>query len=358
MRYRISICLSLILAALVAVGCQPTTPPLETETAPPPGADYEGQAFTFHKIQEGIYHAVGTGTLAVGCNGAIIINPDDVLVVDSHMTPAAAWALLEELKSITSKPVRYVVNTHFHFDHLHGNQTFPEEVEIIGHEFTREMVVTGKSKSGRAYDLYIGTLPERIKELARELEATTDREERSEKEKQLAYLRNFKVATDSVQPTPPNTTLTRRMTLYRGGREIRLLFFGRGHTGGDVVVHLPQEKVLISGDLLTEGVPYMGDGYLKEWADTLEHLKDLDFDVVLPGHGQAFPNREKIDYLQAYLRDLLEKTVEMHTQGVPAEEAAKQIDMRSHAEHFPQITEVGVNPHAVLRVYELFEANQ
>ena len=76
--------------------------------------------------------------MTVGSNSAIIINDNDVTLVDSHISPAAAWVLLDELKSITTKPVRYVINTHFHYDHSHGNQIFGNDVEIIGHEFTRD----------------------------------------------------------------------------------------------------------------------------------------------------------------------------------------------------------------------------
>ena len=326
----------------------------DTQMPRPPGAEYEGDAFTFHKIQDDIYHAIGTGNLAAGANATIIINENDVLLVDSHISPAAAWALLRELQPITDKPVRYVVNTHFHFDHVHGNQVFPSDVEIIGHEFTREMIATGRTKSGRAYDSFIGTLPDQVADLRRRVEATTDTSQRAELERRLTIQENYVAATDAVEAIPPTTTLARRMTLFRGGREIRLMFFGRGHTGGDVVVYLPQERVLITGDLLTEGIPYMGDGYLQEWAETLEQLKPLEFDVVLPGHGQAFRERQKVDYLQAYLLDLWTKAADMHRRGVSAEEAATRIDMRSHADHF-DITNVGVQPHAVLRVYELLE---
>jgi glyoxylase-like metal-dependent hydrolase (beta-lactamase superfamily II) len=148
------------------------------------------------------------------------------------------------------------------------------------------------------------------------------------------------------------------MTLFRGGREIQLLFFGRGHTGGDVVVYLPQEKVIATGDLLTAGVSYMGDGYLDEWADTLEELKRLDFEVVLPGHGEAFRDRQKVDYFQEYLRDLSKKIAKMHADGVSAAEAAKRIDMTNHAAHFPSITGPGVHPHAVERAYALLEKRE
>lgn len=361
--------LFLLLLALPSLACQPSAEgPASTESkgapasiAEPPGASYEGKAFTFNEIGNGVYHAVGTGNLSVGCNASIIVNDEDVLIVDSHISPAAAWALVEELKSLTDKPVRYVVNTHFHFDHSHGNQIFGPDVEIIGHEFTREKIVAGDSKSGRAYDMFIGAIPDQIEELEAERTRAvdaTDNDRIAETERALAIQRNFKEATDAVVPTPPNTTLSRRMTLIRGGREIQLLFFGRGHTGGDVVVYLPQERVVATGDLLTAGISYMGDGYLSEWADTLEEVKKLDFDVVLPGHGDAFREKEKIDYFQAYIRDLLSKITAAHEAGKSIEEAAATIDMTNHREHYPALTEPGVNPHAVARVYGLLEGSE
>ena len=331
------------------------------EAEPPPGAVWEGEAFTFHKVRDDIYHAVGTGNLTIGCNGSVIINESDVLLVDSHMTPAASWALLKELKHITEKPVRYVVNTHFHFDHAHGNQTFGDDVEIIGHKFTREQLVSGASMEGRAWDLFVGRLPDRLKETERELRTAidaTDANAEVELRKRVAVLKNYQDATNAVIPTPPTMTMTKRMTLIRGGREIQLLFLGRGHTGGDVVVYLPQERVVATGDLLTAGLGYLGNAYLEEWADTLEEVKKLDFDVILPGHGAAFEDIEKIDHFQAYLRDLRTKIVAKHVAGVSEEEAIRTIDMTNHTEHYPQIEGPGVAPHAVQRVYALLNGTE
>ena len=92
--------------------------------------------------------------MAVGSNAAIIVNEEDVLLVDSHISPVAAAALIEELGSITDKPVKYVVNTHFHFDHAHGNQIYPDDIEVIGHEFTREML-TNEGSTGRTYAYFL-----------------------------------------------------------------------------------------------------------------------------------------------------------------------------------------------------------
>src|SRR4029078_7629880 len=125
----------------------------------PAGTAHNGAAFRFNKVAEGVYHAVGTGTLTVVGNSSVIVNDDDVIIVDDHVSPAAAWVLMDELKDITTKPARYVINTHFHYDHAHGNQVFDKDVAIIGHEFTREMLVTGKSLQMPLYRSYVTGLP-------------------------------------------------------------------------------------------------------------------------------------------------------------------------------------------------------
>jgi len=322
----------------------------------PPGSAFEAPAFDFEEVLPDIYHARGTGSLSVGSNGAVIVNEDDVLVVDSHISPAAAAALLTDIRaSITDKPVRYVVNTHYHFDHAHGNQIYPADVHVIGHEATREMLENGGSM-GRSYELFVGSLPDQIAAAeARLAEASED--QRPEVETRLAYLRNYLAGQEDLEPTGPNTTLSERMTLFRGDREIQLLFFGRGHTGGDVVVYLPREGAIVTGDLLVPGLPYMGDGYLSEWIETLEHVKGLAFDWVLPGHGTPFQEKERITYLQDYMRDLLAQATALHARGVSYEAAAAQIDMTGHAEHYPNLTGPGAPEVAVLRIFELLDGS-
>jgi len=295
------------------------------ETRRYPGMDYEGAAWEFEEIADGVFQARGTGNVMVGSNTGIIINDDDVVIIDSSISPAAAAALVVELKSITDKPVRYVVNTHFHFDHAHGNQVYPDDVEIIGHEFTYEMLVSGESV-GRTYAGF------------------------------RDWMASAPGGTDGQRgliPTPPTTTLSDRMTLFRGDREIQLLYFGRGHTGGDVVTWLPAEKILFTGDLLLEGMPYMGDGFLTDWIQTLENLRSLDFEIVVPGHGRPFADRERIDRLKSLLADLWERAGNACSAGLSAPEAAEQIDVTDHKADYPEITGPGTEISTVARIYEL-----
>src|SRR5436305_8310797 len=147
----------LTLAVIVSIGLISAA----AQSRKPAGTDHTGNAFRFNKVRDGVYHAVGTGSLAVVGNSSFIVNDDDVIVVDDHVSPAAAWVLLEEIKAVTNKPVTTVINTHFHFDHAHGNQIFDGKVTIIGHEFTRQMLLSN-SLAMPLYKNYVTGLPTQI----------------------------------------------------------------------------------------------------------------------------------------------------------------------------------------------------
>ena len=341
------------LAVLVSLGMIA----LVAQSRQPAGTGHTGAAFRFNKVREGVYHAVGTGNLAVVGNSSFIVNDDDVIVVDDHVSPAAAWVLLEEIKTVTNKPVTTVINTHFHFDHAHGNQIFDSNrVNIIGHEFTRQMLLSN-STSMPLYKNYVTGIQPQIDDLKKRLAAETDVAKQAALKTQIAVAENNKAAQAELKPTPPNVTLTDRMTLYRGSREIQIRFLGRGHTGGDVVVFLPREKVVMTGDFLTAGLSNMSDAYLDEWVTSLDALKTLDFDTVLPGHGEAFTDKAKIGYFQDYLRDVWSEVGRLKRQGVSAEEAAKRADMTKHSAHLP-IQGPGVPLIAVNRIYELLDQRE
>ncbi|MXW66608.1 MAG: MBL fold metallo-hydrolase, partial [Gemmatimonadales bacterium] len=310
-------------------------------------ATTEAVHFAFTEVVPGVYHARGASDLVVGSNAVVVVNEADVLLVDSHISPAAASALIEDLRSITDNPVRYAA--------AHGNQVYPPEVEIISHEATRAAIAAGRSNSGRSYELFVGSIPRRIEQLEARLDTMTDAAAHAEVEATLEAQRTYYAQLQEVVPTAPNTTLSERLTLFRGGREIQFHFFGRAHTEGDVIVYLPDDRVIITGDMLTAGLPYMGDGYVNEWVETLDRLKALDFDWIIPGHGEPYRERERIDHLQAYLQDLWDQSVVLHGQGVSAEDAAARIDLTAHADNFGGIASPGANPVAVLRIFELLD---
>ncbi len=304
----------------------------------------------FTEIRNGIYLAQTTARL-FNSNSLVIVNDEDVVVVDSHVTPAKARELIASIKVLTPKPITALINSHFHWDHAHGNQEFAD-LPIIGHEFTYMKLATAPLEEPtfrRGIEGNAATLV-RLKE---QIAAAEDDEERERLEIYLAIFAAHVKDFDEIAPVPPDVTLNERMTLHRGGREIQILFLGRAHTGGDVVVYFPQDKVVFTGDMAFAGPSFLGDGFVDEWPQTMENLKALDFDIFVPGHGAPVTDLGRIELVQEYYRDLWKKTAAKHADGVDVEEAARTIDMTNHTE-IP-VQRVGVDLLAIQRIYHRLE---
>src|SRR5215510_9328604 len=309
-------------------------------------------AHRFEKVIDGVYYATASGTMNVGANSPIILTDDEALIIDSEITPAAGRALAADLKAITSKPIRYVVDSHYHYDHAHGNQVFMQDAQVIGHDNTRKRML-GNVLEQYTYLNSVRPIPERVEQLKQRIAEEKDAQQKAALERQvansLAYLEQVK----ETKVTPPAVTFDRSMTIVRGGREMRLLYLGRGHTDTDVVVFLPKERIVCTGDLMESVPSYMGDSFPEDWIATLDRLKALDFDTVMPGHGVVFRGKGKIDAFQKYLRDVLTQTAALKKQRVPAEQAAAKVDLTTHATEFATIRTAGIDVAAVRRIYQL-----
>lgn len=320
--------------ALVLVMALALVPVCVAQTAPAAAG-----AFDIVKVADGVYAAIGRATapMAIGSNAAIIVNQDDVVVVDTHLTPSAARALLAEIRKLTDKPVRYVVNTHWHNDHTQGNQAyfdvFPGGVEYISSHATREDIV---NKAIPSVKETLESLPATIAQGEQQLAAgvgpdgkpLTDEQKQQRRlalDRQKAYLEELK----QMQITLPTLTFERSLALHKPGRTIHILFFHKGHTRGDVVVYLPAEKVLVSGDLLTAGIPFPRDSYPGEWVQTLEAIAALDFTQVIPGHGPVQQGKEHLTLLTNLFRSLVEQVRAAAGRGLSLEDTKKAVNVES-----------------------------
>jgi glyoxylase-like metal-dependent hydrolase (beta-lactamase superfamily II) len=318
-----------------------------------------GKAYRFEKLAEGVYFATGTGAMTTMSNSLVIVNADHTMLVDTSVTPAAARALVAQIKEeVTTKPIRYVFNSHYHFDHAHGNQIFGDEVEIIGHEYIRQMHLSDVLQQ-RTNKSFTDVLPGQIAQLKQRIAQTTDPKEKATLETSLGVTEAHYQATQEVKVKPPNVTFTDSMTIHKGGREVQLHFVGRGHTGGDTILFLPAERIVFTGDFF-EGRPgagvlsYLGDSFINEWPASLERLKSLDFDTIVPGHGAPLKERKQIDDFQNYLRDFWKQASELRAQGLTAQQAVEKMDMSKYAPQYGQ--RIGrPDPRAVLRAYELLQ---
>ena len=165
---------------------------------------------------------------------------------------------------------------------------------IIGHEFTREMLTGGKSAGNAALQELCEWSPGQIATLRQRVAAEADPDERRRRlQTQLQTAENNAASQAELKPTPPNVTLRTNMTLHRGDREIQIRFLGRAHTAGDVVVYLPKEKIVMTGDMLTSTLSNMSDAFVNEWVTTLDELKKLDFTPCCPVTAKPSPIRQR-----------------------------------------------------------------
>ncbi len=316
------------------------------------GPTINGKVYNFEKITDGVYYATSTSAMATGGNHPIFVGDRDVFLVDAGTTPAAARALLEDLKLITDKPVRWVVNTHFHFDHTDGDSVFGPEVQIIAHEYVRHAILDLDVLHREPFKSAFTNLSIQIDALNKQIAGETDAAKRAALQTQLAAkqadLEEFK----NIKPTPPTMTYTSKLTLYQGQREIQLLHIGLGHTQGDTFVYLPKERILCTGDMMESQPAYMGDAVFDQWLKTLDAVKEMNFDTVLPGHGVPFHDKALITAYQNLLRDFMSQVTELRKQGLTPEQAAPKVDLTAHKADFPQIQGPGAEIRGVRRMYE------
>jgi len=320
--------------------------------AQPPSAVTTGKAYRFEQVAPGIFYATATGAMVTGSNNVAIAGDRDVLVVDTGTSPAAARAFIEDLKLVTAKPIRYVVNTHFHYDHTDGNQVYAGKADIIAHEYVKHAIRDLDVLHREPYQTsQLTNVPARIDTLKKRIADEKDAQQRTTLERQLAVAQQGWNELQEIRPTPPNVTYAKKKVVNLGGREVQLLFLGRGHTDGDTVVYLPREKIVATGDLMESQIAYMGDARFDEWVATLETLKKMDWEIDLPGHGVPFRDKAKITAFQGYLTDLVAQGKALKAQGRTAEQTALDVDLTKYRDQFPQIQGKGADIRGIRRLY-------
>lgn len=305
------------------------------------------QSFDITQVAPGVYAAVGRQ--GVFSNGAFIVNKDDVLVVDTHLRPSWARDLIAEIKKVTDKPVRYVVNTHWHNDHTQGNQAyvnaFGKAVEYISQHTAREDLIKKgipfvATSLNEAVPAQIGRMEKSLADGKDAQGKELTDESRGRLQTQIAGQKAYLEELKQMQITLPTLTFERSLILHKtaqdgGERSIQILFFGKGHTRGDVVIYLPKEKVAITGDLLTGGVPFARDSYPSLWAGTLENVHKLNFTQVIPGHGGVQQGRQRLDLTIALMKELMVYVEDGLAKGQTPEDLAKAFDAAKYEANFP-----------------------
>jgi glyoxylase-like metal-dependent hydrolase (beta-lactamase superfamily II) len=270
--------------------------------------------YTITKLAEGVYTLTWTippGSFAIG-NATFIVGDEDAIVVDTGLSREAGDAILGGLRQVTDKPVSMVINTHWHGDHIFGNQVFKKAfpaARFIAHAATREGIITGEIEYRDA---------NRPKTQARleELKARPSRTQAEDRELRVAEMRIDMWQGDYVLP---DMLVGGKLTIMQGKRRIDLLHLGSGNTAGDLIIHLPAERIAINGDQAITPVPFAYFCAPRAWIATLDRLAALDAGTFVPGHGRVQTSAQFIRDLQAMLRSLVEQVDEGVKAGLDAE---------------------------------------
>src|SRR3989440_3576099 len=181
-----------------------------------PASSVADDLFDIKPVADGVYAAISKPAYKVNCNAAIILFDDAVLVVDTHSKPSAARTLIEQIKKLTDKPVRYVVNTHFHWDHYQGNQAYPSSwpagVEIISSEATRANI---EQRGIPRVKHEIVTMPLEIENLKSDLDKASDLEQKEQLRANLLQAEAYLAELISKQVTLPSVTFDHSLILHR-----------------------------------------------------------------------------------------------------------------------------------------------
>ena len=294
--------------------------------------------FEVQKLAEGVYAVVRkdlTG-LMVDANNVFIINDEDVIVVDSNGAPAITKEVLAALRKLTNKPVKYVINTHYHDDHIRGNQVYRDAfpgVEFIGHAFARDYLPHQGALNRKNFlegaprfrDAIRG-LMEKNKSLGGwELTA----EERASYQSDIRLVELVLSESAVAQTVLPTITLEDRLTLHRGNRVIDIRHLGSGHTAADIVVHLPKEGILITGDLVVWPVPLVGNpqSRIGDWASTLEKLHALHPAMIVPGHGPVLRDDSYLKTLAEMFASIKQQAQAAVARGETLEQARRSVNL-------------------------------
>ena len=225
-------------------------------------ADLEVKNVSFTRLSDNAYAYTAEGDPNTG----VIIGDDAVLVLDTQATPVMAQDVIRRIREVTALPIRYVLLTHYHAVRVLGASAYRAEgaQHVIASEDTRDLIVE-RGEQDKASE--IGRFPR--------------------------LFQNVESVPDGL--TWPSITFRGKMTLWLGGLEVQLLQLGRGHTKGDTVAWLPQQKILFSGDLVEfDATPYAGDAYFRDWPATLDRIAALGPMQLVPGRGAALTTPEAV----------------------------------------------------------------
>ncbi|MFO1284314.1 MAG: MBL fold metallo-hydrolase [Burkholderiales bacterium] len=320
---------SLGLALVVAVGAG--TPPAR------------GYTFETVEVAPGVHAFVRPDPLVdADGNVTLIVNDEDAVVVDANATRGSTRAIVEAIRRITDKPVRLVVNTHWHDDHVMGNQAYRDVwpgVTILAHPATRRDFAARGPGNLEGFRTEAPSILARLRAAAargtRRDGAVYAPHERARLDRQIALFEEIVPDLPATRIVLPDVTLDGALVLHRGARTIEIRPSPtRAHTSGDLFVWLPAERVLIAGDLVIAPVPFALTSFVGSWAGALREVMRLGPVAIVPGHGPVMREPAYVDRMIALFEDVDARAKDAVRRGLTLEQAKSAIDLADWRERW------------------------
>jgi glyoxylase-like metal-dependent hydrolase (beta-lactamase superfamily II) len=291
MRYLKNLCTTLLLSIFIFISaCKPV---IQLN---------ESKHFDLVEISEGVYACIHKfGGKAIS-NAGIIDLGDGTLIFDTFLSPLVAAEIPEIVKKLGLPPIEYVVNSHYHNDHIRGNQVFSDDIQIISTSRTAQLIAEMEPQELAAEKEYAPSQLEHYDSLMNAFAGDTLSREYKNLLLWQPYFETLVETNSIVETRLPDTYFEDEMIISGSKREVTLISMGRGHTDSDAVLYLPDEKILFASDLLfIEMHPYMADGHPDDLYLVLNKLLEMDVETVVPGHGPV-GGPEDLEILVDYLK--------------------------------------------------------
>jgi cyclase len=327
--------IGILMAAMVFAMAPPKA---RTEGRQTDEAALAANNFEVKKLAEGVFAVMRLDPpgLMVDANDVFIIGDDGVIVVDTNGSPATTRKVLQALRKLTDKPVKYVVNTHGHDDHIRGNRVYQEAfpgVQFIGHTRTREALLAKGELNRKQFLEGAPGVTKKLRDALKNNKSIAGWDlTGEERESYISDIRLAELAVNDAASAPmilPTITIEDRLTLHQAGRTVDIRYIGRGHTSGDLVIHLPQDGILITGDLVVWPVPFIGSdqSHIGEWSTTLDTLRALQPRIIVPGHGPLQSHDSYLKVLSEMFASISQQTRAAVLRGDTLDEARKSVSL-------------------------------
>lgn len=274
-----------------------------------------------------IYKSKGSLDAPFEGNVTVVEQSAGLVVVDAGGCPLSGRHVVERIRAISKKPVRFLVYTHYHGDHNLGAGAFLAAwpaLTILSTEATRANMVGPAMAYARTYDQgYQGTLDHAKRQFN---DASTSPAMRAGWGEFIKNGPSMVAAYRGMSATPATATFTDRVVLHDEAAPIELRFLGRANTDGDAVAWMPRQRVVAAGDIVVHPTPYAAATYPREWIEALGRLKALDYAFLIPGHGEVQTDHAYLDKLIGALEDVRARVAPLAAQGLAFDEARKRWD--------------------------------